>query len=116
MKLIAVTLGVLAVTAAAATAVTPASGLYGSVKRGPITPVCIAGKPCSAPARHVVLSFTNEVGTVTTTRTSADGTYRVRLYPATYRVSTSSGRISPSLVHVVRRLVHVNFRIDTGIR
>jgi hypothetical protein len=117
MKLVPASIGALAVTAVAAAAVPPHSGLYGTVMRGPITPVCIAGRPCSAPARNVVLRFTTTAGITITTRTRADGSYRARLRPATYRVSVAAGRISPVLVRVRgARFVRVNFSIDTGIR
>lgn len=117
MKLVAATIGALAVTAVAPAALPPSSGLYGTVMRGPITPVCIAGQPCSAPARDTVLSFTTTAGTTTTTRTRTDGSYRVRLRPAAYRVSVAAGRIAPELVRVRRaRFIRVNFSIDTGIR
>lgn len=117
MKLAAATIGALAVTAVAPAAVQPHSGLYGTVKRGPTSPVCIAGQPCSAPARYVSISFTNRAGLTSTAKTDTAGTYRIRLRPATYKVSVSSGRISPTVVRVVRsKMVRVNFSIDTGIR
>lgn len=117
MKLAAATIGALVVTAVAPAAVQPQSGLYGTVKRGPTSPVCIAGKPCSAPARYVSISFTNRAGLTSTAKTDTAGAYRIRLRPATYKVSVSSGRISPTAVRVVRsKMVRVNFSIDTGIR
>ena len=100
-----------------------ASGLYGTVTKGPTTPVCRAGQPCSAPAQ-VTLLFRPERGSTRTTRvhTDARGHYRVLLAPGTYAVSTVerigvSRNIRPRLVHV--RPSHVDrldFAIDTGIR
>lgn len=117
MKLAAAAAGALVLVAAAPAAVQPRSGLYGTVKRGPTSPVCIAGKPCAAPARYVTLSFTNKAGLTSTAKTDTAGMYRIRLRPATYEVSVSSGRISPTVVRVIRsRMVRVNFSIDTGIR
>lgn len=104
------------VVAAAAPASTTKSGLYGQVTRGPITPVCVAEQPCSAPARNVVLKFTR-LGATTTTRTTSAGTYRLPLAPGVYGVAASSGRISPTVVHIRSGLFrHVDLSIDTGIR
>jgi hypothetical protein len=117
MKLAATTLGALALTTIASAAVMPRSGLHGTVMRGPISPVCIAGQPCSAPARNVMLSFTGGAGATTTTRTSPDGMYSIRLRPGRYQVSVSAGRIEPTVILVRRALfLRLNFSIDTGIR
>jgi hypothetical protein len=93
------------------------SGLYGNVSRGPIAPVCAAEQSCTAPARGVVLRFTR-AGVTTTTRTTADGTYRLRLTPGTYAVAPAAGgRIEPNLVHIRSgHFWHVDLAIDTGIR
>jgi hypothetical protein len=112
----------------AASAGTAASGLFGTVKKGPITPVCHTGVPCDAPA-HVSLTFTragtsrrpNEPVRVRVT-TSKSGRYRVALEPGFYTVSTGRttpvGRpITPHAVHV--RSGHwdrIDFLVDTGIR
>lgn len=105
------------VVAAAAPASVTKSGLYGNVSRGPITPVCAAEQSCSAPAADVGLRFTR-AGVTTTTRTTADGTYRLRLTPGTYAVAAAAGgRIAPNIVHVRSgHFWHVNLAIDTGIR
>ena len=53
-------LALIAVSLAAvvdASAALPRSGLYGSVRRGPLTPVCRVGVACDAPARNVILTF-----------------------------------------------------------
>ena len=119
--LVVVTLAVTVVgVATAASAAVPRSGLYGVVRRGPITPVCRAGVSCDAPAAGVVLTFAR-AGAVKTTRTAAHGNYRIDLVAGIYAVRTSAkpfGRIPrPAKVHV--RAGHsdrIDFAIDTGIR
>ena len=105
------------VVAAAASGSVTKSGLYGNVSRGPITPVCAAEQSCSAPAAGVVLRF-SRAGVTTTTRTTADGTYRLRLIPGTYAVAAAAGgRIEPNVVHIRSgHFWHVDLAIDTGIR
>jgi hypothetical protein len=58
----------------------PPSGLRGLVTRSPITPVCIQGIPCSAPAKNTTLVF-SRVGRSVSTRTDGTGHYRVALAP-----------------------------------
>ena len=105
---------------AGASAASPPSGFYGTVRRGPITPVCTAGVACDAPAPNVILTF-SRAGRVRTTRTNEQGTYRVDLPPGIYSVRTNSkpfGQLPhPARVHV--RAGHTDkliFTIDTGIR
>jgi hypothetical protein len=111
-----------ALVALVALGVSPAAsvqhnGLYGLVTRGPITPVCVAGRPCSAPARNVLLRFVPGRGTAATTRTDATGHYRVPLGAGRYHVSAGTGRLTPALVRVpLGRFAHVDLSIDTGIR
>jgi hypothetical protein len=99
---------------------TPGGTLTGTVNRGPITPVCKTGTPCSAPARGLVLVF-RRTGASARTRTDAAGRYRIALAPGAWRVSlTRSGlgtAIEPATLHVVAgRTRHVDLSIDTGIR
>ena len=103
----------------AATAAT-ASGLHGTVTRGPTTPVCRAETPCDAPAA-VTLVFARPAALPQRTRSAADGSYRILLRPGYYTVTTTlsgpSHRTGPTHVHV--RSGHVDkldFSIDTGIR
>jgi hypothetical protein len=97
------------------------SGLRGLVTRSPITPVCMEGVPCSAPAKNTPLVFTRRGRTVTT-RTDGDGRYRVALAPGTWsvraaRVPGIGTGIRPSSVRVLAgRFRVVNLDIDTGIR
>ena len=105
----------------AATASLPPNGLYGVVKKGPITPVCRQGVPCDAPVR-VTLVFSRAGREVGRTRSGTEGRYRIRLLAGYYAVSTVerigiAHSIRPRSVHV--RLGHVDrldFSIDTGIR
>jgi hypothetical protein len=110
------------VAAAPASAATSGAGLHGVVERGPISPVCVAEQPCTAPAKHVTLLFARGGVIVRRSTTDAAGRYRVRLSPGLYRVrlngSSGIGRgIEPDQVRVrVARDTRVDFSIDTGIR
>ncbi|HEU5212944.1 MAG TPA: hypothetical protein VFU10_09270 [Gaiellaceae bacterium] len=105
--------------AAPAAAKAPATGAYGTVRRGPITPICRVGYPCDAPASNTLIQFTGN-GTTTRVRTGDRGQYRVRLKPGRYAVSRTyagPGSIRPGSIRVpATRFVHVNLFIDTGIR
>lgn len=96
------------------------SGLYGVVKRGPLTSVCTAEKACDGPASGALVLFSRNGHTVCV-HAAKDGRYRVALVPGFYVVRTTDqavGRgLSPARVHV--RIGHVDrldFSIDTGIR
>ena len=109
-----------ALGAASAGAITP-SGLRGVVTRSPITPVCMEGVPCSAPAKNTPLVFFRS-GRSVKARTDAVGRYRVALAPGWWKVSTATVPLIGSGVepHGVRvfaaRFRVVNLDIDTGIR
>jgi len=108
----------LAVPAVATSAAGTHSGLRGLVTRGPVTPVCRAEAPCTAPARQVVLSFTRR-GVSTETRTGDDGRYRIALPPGVYSVRVRSARFGAepkSATVVAGRFAVRDFSIDTGIR
>jgi hypothetical protein len=97
------------------------SGLRGLVSRSPITPVCMEGVPCSAPATNTPFVFFRQ-GRSVRTRTDSAGRYRVVLAPGRWAVRTvtvpriGSG-IEPRTVRVAAGRVRVvNFDIDTGIR
>jgi len=97
------------------------SGLFGTVTRSPITPVCVAGQSCSAPAAGVTLTFLRGGKPVRSVVTSATGKYRVLLAPGVYTVRVSPrtrvGRLTPATVTVPPRVVARRaFVIDTGIR
>jgi len=97
-------------------------GLHGVVTRGPTTPVCQVGVPCSEPAVGAVLVFSHSGTVVSRVRTGAGGRYSVRLRPGYYSVQTASAPkigsgIRPRQVHVTGGVVaRRNFFIDTGIR
>jgi len=97
-----------------------ASGLFGTVHRGPITPVCRVGSPCSAPAARVRLRFVRAGLVVRSVVTSASGGYRVLLPPGTYTIrgvlSSPIERLSPATVRVGRTIARRDLYIDTGIR
>jgi hypothetical protein len=116
LALIAVSLA----AAASASAASPRSGLYGTVRRGPITPVCRVGVACDAPAPKVILTF-SRTGLVRKTQANEQGAYRIGLPPGIYSVRTNSKTFGqtphPARVHV--RAGHsdkIVFTIDTGIR
>jgi hypothetical protein len=102
-------------------AASPSTGvLTGTVTRGPTTPVCRAGKPCTEPARQLVLVF-RRAGAVERTRTDGAGSYRIRLTAGSWSVSLTrigvGTRIDPADVRVVGgQTREVDFSIDTGIR
>ena len=104
--------------ASSATASNVSNGLYGHVMRGPITPVCAAEDPCSAPAAGAVIVFSRGGQDIARTRVRADGTYRLTLGGGTYAVRALGMRpIEPDKAWV--RSGHfrkVDFSIDTGIR
>ena len=90
--------------------------LTGSVTRGPVTPVCREGVPCSEPAANVRLTFVRG-GASVSVRTDASGRYRIRLASGTYIVRSSAGMsITPAKVWVRAALPRRNFAIDTGLR
>lgn len=98
-----------------------ASGLHGVVTRGPTTPVCRVGKPCTAPAVGAVLVFSHDGRVAARARAGAGGRYAVKLPPGFYAVRVSPpqriGGLKPREVRV-RSGVNgrVDFQIDTGIR
>jgi hypothetical protein len=96
------------------------SGLQGTVTKGPTTPVCREGVPCSAPAQ-VTLVF-RRPGHVYRARSGPKGHYAILVPAGYYSVSTVERigiypNIRPHAVHVRRGHVdRLDFSIDTGIR
>jgi len=111
-----------ALIAGAAQAAPGQSGLRGVVTRGPITPVCVAEAPCTAPAKNVTLLFSRGGHVAGRVTTDGQGRYRLGLPAGLYSVRRSTtGRIDnkldPNRVRVVAgRFIRTDFSIDTGIR
>src|SRR5436305_4047633 len=123
MRVLIVTICATVLTATGAGASTPLKGVWGVVERGPISPMCAAEQPCSAPARHVQLVFMQNGRAAAQTTTDQDGKYRLPLTAGTYTVKVAAGSSSaghdlePGKVHAMAtRWVRVDFSLDTGIR
>ena len=99
-----------------------ASGLHGTVTRGPTSPVCRVGVPCTAPAVGALLIFSHAGHAVARVHTGTGGRYSVKLAPGEYTVALSplpriGFGIRPGSVHVAPRTnERLDFSIDTGIR
>lgn len=98
------------------------TGLEGTVRRGPIQPVCRPDQPCDAPfsARFEVRSGERHIAYF---RSDSAGDFEVRLAPGEYTVAPDSfapllGAIWQTKAVVVGSagLTHVEFDFDTGIR
>jgi hypothetical protein len=116
MRAVGVLIALVLVLASPAGAAT--SGLRGMVTKGPITPVCVAGVPCSAPAKNIVLTFTRGTSR-RSVRTDATGRYRLALAAGSWRISIAGSRFGfrpRSAVVPVGRVGVENIAIDTGIR
>jgi hypothetical protein len=120
MKFLVTTLAALALMASAAGGAVR-SGLKGVVLIDPAFPVCRVGVPCTKPARYVTLTFSLRGRVVASTRTGADGSYRVTLKPGTYAVAVPKQRPGSGLLPrrvavrsgLYRRVV---FKLDIGIQ
>jgi hypothetical protein len=104
---------------------TAGSGLYGTVRKGPITPVCRTGVPCDAPARLTLTFESTSSSSHLRVEVNSDrnGRYRLALPPGFYAVKTGHARtvavrpIKPRAVHVRNgRWDRIDFFVDTGIR
>jgi hypothetical protein len=104
------------------------TGLHGIVVKGPVAPVCRAGRPCSAPVRVTLVFRRTVVGPKANRyrfywiRTSSTGRYRVSLPPGYYTVTAQEHigidrTLRPRRVHVrAGHLDRIDFQIDTGLR
>lgn len=97
------------------------TGLEGTVRRGPVTPVCQVGVPCDAPfsatfdvliSQRIVASF----------RSDSAGHYSVRLAPGVYAISPDSaaavwpkGQTRQATVGPMG-VTQLDLEFDTGIR
>jgi hypothetical protein len=94
------------------------SGLTGVVSRGPVTPVCRAGEPCSKPYAHATLVFSRP-GVTKRAVTDEKGAYRIALAPGRYEVRVLRAQFGwkPTTAVVPRgRYAKLNLFVDTGIR
>lgn len=97
-----------------------ASGLRGTVMRGPTTPVCY-DDPCEAPAKGLVLQFRRKGQIAAQVKTSRTGSYRISLRQGSYAVTTPAlrpyQRLTPQVVRVPRgRVARVDLHLDTGLQ
>jgi hypothetical protein len=108
--------------ASTAAAGTPAPNVRGSLMRGPVTPVCIEGRSCNAPAPGVVLVFSRSGQDVKRLRTGVGGRFAVHLQPGSYQVRVLrrpvlGGGIIPAKFRVpAGASVLLRLHLDTGIR
>jgi hypothetical protein len=96
--------------------------LHGTITRGPTTPVCQVGKPCSAPMANAVLVFRRNGIVAARARSDANGRYSVRLRLGAYAVSLAvrprlGSGLKPQTI-TLRRVAptRIDFFVDTGIR
>lgn len=91
--------------------------LHGTVRIGPIAPVCRSGVPCDKPASRARLTFAHGTARVHVT-TDRLGRYSVRLAPGTWTVRANVGLAVKPIRFVVLRVTSArrDFMIDTGIR
>jgi hypothetical protein len=108
-----------AVACGSATGSSVRTGLYGTVTKGPLTPVCTVDTPCDGPAGDMLLVFSRNGAVVARTRTRDNGTYRLALRPGRYVVRAGPTHFSaePGAASVPRNgFRRVDFFVDTGIR
>ncbi len=96
--------------------------LHGTITRGPTTPVCQVGKPCSEPMAGAVLVFTRNGHVAARVRSDARGHYSVPLRLGTYSVSMAvrpkiGSGVKPQTIRLSRAVpTRIDFFVDTGIR
>ena len=96
--------------------------LHGTITRGPTTPVCQVGKPCSEPYAGALLVFTRNGRVAARTRSDAHGRYSVKLRLGTYTVSMGvkprlGSGVQPGKITLRRAApTRIDFSVDTGIR
>jgi hypothetical protein len=93
------------------------TGIVGSVRRGPIRPVCVAELPCDGPAAGVVVEVESGRATIALVRTGADGNFVVHAPPGTYVVRAVGERAASAEARVrAGAFSSVSLSVDTGIR
>jgi hypothetical protein len=107
---------------ATGTAAGPPSGVHGRVLYGPTCPVQRVGQSCTRPYEATIRILREPSGKlVSTVRSSAKGTFDVRLSPGRYQLRPQTGRpfprSSPQTVTVhPHRYTSVTISYDSGIR
>lgn len=107
---------------ASSTAGTPQPNVRGQLSRGPVMPVCIAERPCDAPAPGVVLVFSHAGQEVKRLKTGTAGRFAARLRPGIYSVRTLrkplvGSTLTPARFRVpAAGVVTLRLHLDTGIR
>ena len=99
----------------------PTSGIEGYVTKGPVTPVCVQGVPCSAPFVGLFGVYEEDGRAVTQFRTQSDGWFEVRIPPGVYYIqsfTTDNFLSQPSHLITVsnNEKTNVLLEFDTGIR
>ena len=98
------------------------TGLEGTMRRGPIQPVCQVGEPCDGPLEA---GFTLRQGgqVAARFRSDSDGHFRVFVAPGSYAVVPDEdapllqpGQQAQEVSVGVDRLTQVDLTFDTGIR
>lgn len=96
--------------------------LHGTITRGPTTPVCQVGKPCSEPMAGAMLLFIRNGRVAARSRSDAHGRYSVQLRLGTYTVSMGvqpklGSGVKPRTIWLRRAApTRIDFFVDTGIR
>lgn len=89
----------------------------GTVKRGPITPICSVRSSCSAAVPGVTVQAFVSRRLVAETTTDENGSFTFSLATGDYTIRALGRGTKPQAVHVTTStLVHLAFLIDTRIR
>jgi hypothetical protein len=104
----------------AAGGVKPSTGLTGTIRRGPVTPVCQTGVPCDA-AYTGSFDVTRNGRRVATFHTDSTGRFSIALQPGSYTIVPSGPSPfmypQPKAVTVqAQGMTEVQLMYDTGIR
>jgi len=122
MRSMALTLGAAFIAGCSAGQIAPVTtGLTGTITRGPITPVCSVGVPCSAPiaGSFSVMQGTNTVATFTS---DSAGHFTVMIRPGDYTIVPADASVMGPLRQAkpvtvgATGLTTVQIEFDTGIR
>jgi hypothetical protein len=98
------------------------SGIRGTVRIGPVTPVQRQGEPADAPFATGVVVRDVSGNVIARTRSAADGSFTVRLVPGSYTVEGDGGTTPPtppapqSVTVRAHEFVTVTLVYDSGIR